>query len=244
MNILVCISCVPDTTSKISFNENNELDKEDLQFIIGPYEDYALSRAVELKEEDPSINISVLNVGVPENDSLLRRSLALGADNAYRINTNPNDSNQVSFLISNFIKEKEYDLILMGKESIDFNSGIVHHLVASHLGYSSFSPVSSLSIINDRLVQIHLEKDESIEKIQINTPVVLGCQEPIAEWKIPSMRGIMKARTKEITVIEIESLDSDINYKYFRIPEKRSKMKYFDKDDLPKLIEELNLLKM
>ena len=244
MNILVCISCVPDTTSKISFNENNELDKEDLQFIIGPYEDYALSRAVELKEIDPSINVSVLNVGVSENDSLLRRSLALGADNAYRININPNDSNQVSFLISNFIKEKEYDLILMGKESIDFNSGIVHHLVASHLGYSSFSPVSSLSIINDRLVQIHLEKDESIEKIQINTPVVLGCQEPIAEWKIPSMRGIMKARTKEITVIEIESLDSDINYKYFRIPEKRSKMKYFDKDDLPKLIEELNLLKM
>ena len=72
MNILVCISCVPDTTSKISFNENNELDTEDLQFIIGPYEDYALSRAVELKEIDPSINVSVLNVGVSENDSLLR----------------------------------------------------------------------------------------------------------------------------------------------------------------------------
>ena len=108
MNILVCISCVPDTTSKISFNENNELDTEDLQFIIGPYEDYALSRAVELKEIDPSINVSVLNVGVSENDSLLRRSLALGADNAYRINTNPNDSNQVSFLISNFLKENEY----------------------------------------------------------------------------------------------------------------------------------------
>jgi len=244
MNILVCISCVPDTTSKISFNENNELDTEDLQFIIGPYEDYALSRAVDLKEEDASIKVSVLNIGMSENDPLLRRSLAVGADNAYRINIKPNDSNQVSNLISEFIMGKEYDLILMGKESIDFNSGIVHHLVASNLGYNSLSPVSSLSIINDNLVQVDLERDESVEKIQINTPVVLGCQEPIAEWKIPNMRGIMNARNKDITVFEKEFLDSGVNYKKFKNPEKRSKMKYFEVDDIPKLIDELNLLKL
>ncbi len=244
MNILVCISCVPDTTSKISFNENNELVTDDMQFIIGPYEDYALSRAVELKEEDQSIIISVINVGMSENDSLLKRALAVGADNAYRINTKPNDSNQVSNLISKFIKKKRYDLILMGKESTDFNSGIVHHLVASELGYNSLSPVSSLSIIHDNRVEVDLEKDESVEKIQINTPIVLGCQEPIADWKIPNMRGIMNARNKEIVVIEKENLDSGVNYKKFKIPDKRSKMKYYDIDDIPKLIEELNLLKM
>ena len=244
MNILVCISCVPDTTSKISFNEDNELVKQDLQFIIGPYEDYALSRAVELKEEDESIKVSVINVGMSENDSLLRRSLAVGADHAFRINIKPNDSNQVSNLISDFIKDKEYDLVLMGKESIDFNSGIVHHLVASNLGYNSLSPVSSLSIIDDSLVQVDLEKDESVEKIQINTPIVLGCQEPIAEWKIPNMRGIMNARNKEITVIENENLDSRVNYKKFKSPDKRLKVKYFEVHDIPKLIEELNLLKV
>ena len=104
MDILVCISCVPDTTSKIVFNDN-QLAKEDIQFIIGPYEDYALSRAVELKEENKSINISVLNVGLEENDSLLRRALAVGADSAFRINVNPNDSNQVSSLIADFVSE-------------------------------------------------------------------------------------------------------------------------------------------
>ena len=182
MDILVCISCVPDTTSKIVFNDN-KLAKDDIQFIIGPYEDYALSRAVELKEENESINISVLNVGLKENDSLLRRSLAVGADSAFRINVNPNDSNQVSSLIADFISENKFDLILMGKESTDFNSGIVHHLVGSKVKYNSLSPVSSLSIVDNTTVEVNLEKKSSIEKIQVSTPVILGCQEPIASFK-------------------------------------------------------------
>tara|TARA_B100000242_G_scaffold255202_1_gene198161 strand:+ start:5291 stop:5992 length:702 start_codon:yes stop_codon:yes gene_type:complete len=233
---------VPDTTSKIVFNDN-KLAKDDIQFIIGPYEDYALSRAVELKEENESINISVLNVGLKENDSLLRRSLAVGADSAFRINVNPNDSNQVSSLIADFVSENKFDLILMGKESTDFNSGIVHHLVGSKVKYNSLSPVSSLSIVDNTTVEVNLEKKSSIEKIQVSTPVILGCQEPIADWKIPNMRGIMKARSKEINIIEKEEKEMKVKYENFTLPPKRSEIKYFTKDNISDLLEELKIFK-
>ena len=242
MDILVCISCVPDTTSKIVFNDN-KLAKDDIQYIIGPYEDYALSRAVELKDENESINISVLNVGLKENDSLLRRSLAVGADSAFRINVNPNDSNQVSSLIADFVRENKFDLILMGKESTDFNSGIVHHLVGSKVKYNSLSPVSSLSIVDNTTVEVNLEKKSSIEKIQVNTPVILGCQEPIADWKIPNMRGIMKARSKEINIIEKEEKEMKVKYESFTLPPKRSEIKHFTKDNISDLLEELKIFK-
>ena len=105
MKILVCISCVPDTTSKISFIDKNKFNSENVQFIIGPYEDYALARAVELKEKNSEIDISLLNVGLSENDPLLRKGLAIGADRAYRINSEPNDSNFVAHNIASFIKK-------------------------------------------------------------------------------------------------------------------------------------------
>ena len=239
MDILVCISCVPDTTSKIVFNDN-KLAKDDIQFIIGPYEDYALSRAVELKEENESINISVLNVGLKENDSLLRRSLAVGADSAFRINVNPNDSNQVSSLIADFISENKFDLILMGKESTDFNSGIVHHLVGSKVKYNSLSPVSSLSIVDNTTVEVNLEKKSSIEKIQVSTPVILGCQEPIADWKIPNMRGIMMSRKKPLTIIEskYQTLQTQ-TVKYEKLPPK-SEVKLVNPENINDLIDLLH----
>ena len=133
MKILVCISCVPDTTSKISFIDSKKFDSNGIQYIIGPYEDYGLARAVELKEKDKSIDISVLNIGLKDNDPLLRKALAIGADRAYRINSEATDSLSVAKHISSFLKKNSFDLILMGKESIDYNSGLVHHMVGSIL---------------------------------------------------------------------------------------------------------------
>ena len=121
MRILVCISCVPDTTSKISFIDSKKFDSNGVQYIIGPYEDYGLARAVELKEKDKSIDISILNVGLKDNDPLLRKALAIGADRAYRINSEATDSLSVAKHISSFLKKNSFDLILMGKESIDYN---------------------------------------------------------------------------------------------------------------------------
>ena len=240
MRILVCISCVPDTTSKISFIDSKKFDSNGIQYIIGPYEDYGLARAVELKEKDKSIDISVLNVGLKDNDPLLRKALAIGADRAYRINSEAKDSLSVAKHISNFLIKNSFDLILMGKESIDYNSGLVHHMVGSILKINSFSPITYLELDNDYLI-IKKETDDGIEKIKAKMPLVLGCQEPIAEWKIPNMRGIMNARTKEFEVLDPEPFDSKISFENYYIPEKRGNVKLFEIDNINGLISELNL---
>ncbi len=240
MKILVCISCVPDTTSKISFTDDNKFNKENIQFIIGPYEDYALARAVELKEKNSEIDISILNVGLSENDPLLRKGLAIGADRAYRINSEPNDSNFVAHNIASFIKKNNFDLVLMGKESIDYNSGLVHYLSGALLDIQTFNPVTYLEIDNNNVI-IKRETESGIEKIKASLPLILGCQEPIAEWKIPNMRGIMNARTKELSVIEPISVQSSLKHKKYSLPPEKEEIKYVDKDNLEILINELKL---
>ena len=149
MNILVCITHVPDTTSRIAFTNNDtEFDKNGVQFIIGPYDDYALARAVELKEQHGG-KITVLNVGEADADPTIRKALAIGADEAVRVNAFPSDSYFVANQIAAVAKEGEYDLILMGRESIDFNGGMVHGMVGEMLGMPSFSPVMTLDIEGD-----------------------------------------------------------------------------------------------
>ena len=129
MKILVCITHVPDTTSKISFTENNtKFDKTGVQFIIGPYDDYALARAVELKEQSGG-SITVLSVGEAETEPSIKKALAIGADDAIRVNAFPSDALFVAKQIAKVAKDESYDLILMGRESIDFNGGQVHGMV-------------------------------------------------------------------------------------------------------------------
>ena len=240
MKILVCVSCVPDTTSKISFIDNKEFDKDGVQYIIGPYEDYALSRAVELKEKDNNIDISVINVGLIDTEPILRKALAIGADRAFRINTEPKDSVTVARHLANFVENQDFELVLMGKEAIDYNSGIVHHLLGSILNYTSICPVTFLDFDNGKVI-IKRESDDGIEKIKTQLPLVLGCQEPIAEWRIPNMRGIMNARSKELKVIEPNSFESKIFYEKYNLPEKKGDVKIFDKDDMDGLVNELKL---
>src|SRR5690554_2435603 len=146
MNILVCITNVPDTTSKIAFTENNtKLDKAGVQYIIGPYDDYALARAVELKEANGG-TLTVLNVGEAETEPTIRKALAIGADEAIRVDAFPADAYMVAAEIAHIAKEGNYDLILMGRESIDFDGGQVHGMVGELLGIPSISPVMQLDI--------------------------------------------------------------------------------------------------
>ena len=238
MKILVCISYVPDTTSKISFKENNtRFNSEGVQYIIGPYDDYALARAVEIKEKTGS-SVSVLNVGKDETEVVLRKALAIGADEAYRINEDPIDSKHVAFQISNFIKSNSYDLIMMGKESIDYNGGLVHHMVGENLEIPCINPVMKLDIVND-LVKLTREVDEGVEELEAKLPLIVGCQEPIAEWKIPNMRGIMSARSKPLNVIEPIQYNSEFKYLDFSLPPKKESVKIIDKDNLEDLINHL-----
>jgi electron transfer flavoprotein beta subunit len=205
MKILVCISSVPDTTSKISFTDGDtKLNKAGVTYIIGPYDDYALARAVELKEQSGA-SITVLNVGGADAEPQIRKALAIGADDAIRVDVEPTDSYFVAEQIAAVAKDGNYDLILMGRETSDYNSGVVHGIVGEMLGISSFSPVMQLDI-NGNEASITREIEGGKEKLTASLPLVLGCQEPIAEWKIPNMRGIMTARTKPLKVITAAGL--------------------------------------
>jgi electron transfer flavoprotein beta subunit len=235
MKILVCITNVPDTTAKISFIDNNtKLNKNGVQYIIGPYDDYALARAVELKEQLGG-SITVLNVGESDSDPQIRKALAIGADEAIRINTEATDSYVVAAQIAHIARQNSYDLILMGRESIDFNSGVVHGLVGEMLGIPSFSPVMKLDITDSKAVFAR-EIDGGKEYLEASLPLVLGCQEPIAEWKIPNMRGIMTARTKPLQVVEPATMEEMTTLEKYSLPAPKGECKMIPAEEAEKLM--------
>jgi electron transfer flavoprotein beta subunit len=235
MKILVCISSVPDTTSKISFEENDtKFAKTGIQYIIGPYDDYALARAVEIKESQGA-DITVLNVGLADSEPQIRKALAIGADDAVRIDAEPTDSYFVAAEIAAYAKDKAFDLILMGRETTDYNTGVVHGMVGEMLGIPSFSPVMELHIEGSSL-KLSKEIEGGKEKISTQMPAVCGCQEPIAEWKIPNMRGIMAARTKPLAVISPSS-EKLSNISKFELPAPKGACKMISADDAGSLIK-------
>ncbi|MEQ9414711.1 MAG: electron transfer flavoprotein subunit beta/FixA family protein [Cyclobacteriaceae bacterium] len=233
MKILVCISHVPDTTSKINFVENNtKFDSTGVQYIIGPYDDYALARAIELKES-LSATVTVLNVGLAETEPTIRKALAIGADDAIRVNAEPTDSNFVATQIAEHAKG--YDLILMGRESIDYNSGVVHSMVGELLGLPSVSPVMKLDI-EGTTVKMQREIEGGKESLEASLPLVAGCQEPIAEWKIPNMRGIMSARTKPLNVVEPKAVEAVVNFQKYELPPPKGAVKMISEDNVAELV--------
>ena len=237
MKILVCISHVPDTTSKINFVENNmKFDTAGVQFIIGPYDDYALARAIELKEANPGTTVTVINVGLTDTEPTIRKALAIGADDAIRVNAEPTDS----FFVAEQIAEhaKGFDLILMGRESIDYNSGVVHAMVGDLLGLPSVSPVMKLEVEGIK-VKMTREIEGGKEMVEANLPLVAGCQEPIAEWKIPNMRGIMSARTKPLKVVEAKATQSQVVLQKFELPAPKGAVKMISADNVAELVTRL-----
>ncbi|RJE75339.1 electron transfer flavoprotein subunit beta/FixA family protein [Reichenbachiella sp. MSK19-1] len=236
MKILVCITHVPDTTSKIAFTDNNtQFDKTGVQYIIGPYDDYALARAVELKEQS-SGTITVINVGEAETEPTLRKALAIGADDAIRVNAAPKDSFFVANQIAAIAKEGNYDLIMMGRESIDFNSGVVHGMVAELLGIPCLSPVMTLDI-DGTTAKMTREIEGGKESLEAELPLVLGCQEPIAEWKIPNMRGIMTARSKPLHVVEPSDDSARTKLNNYELPAAKGAVKMIDANKVSELVD-------
>lgn len=235
MKILVCISSVPDTTSKISFTDGDtQFNKTGIQYIIGPYDDYALARAVELKESLGG-TVTVLNVGLADAEPQIRKALAIGADDAIRVDVEPTDSYFVAEQIARIAKAENYDLILMGRETTDYNSGVVHGIVGELLGVASFSPVMELSIEGNR-AKLTREIEGGKEKLEASLPLVLGCQEPIAEWKIPNMRGIMTARTKPLKVVAPDG-DSLTSIDKYNLPPAKGAVKMIPAEDAGQLIK-------
>ncbi len=237
MKILVCITHVPDTTSKINFSDNNtKFDPTGVQFIIGPYDDYALARAIELKEAaGAGATVTVINVGPADTEPTIRKALAIGADDAIRVNAEPTDSFFVASQIAEQAKAGSYDLILMGRESIDYNSGVVHGIVGEMLGIPSISPVMKLDIDGGK-AKLAREIEGGKEYLEVSLPFVAGCQEPIAEWKIPNMRGIMSARTKPLKVVEAKAVDSGVKLQKFELPPPKGSVKMISADNVKELV--------
>lgn len=233
MKILVCITNVPDTTSKIHFTDNNtRFDTTGVQFIIGPYDDYALARAIELKETSGA-TVTVLNVGLADTEPTIRKALAIGADDAIRVNAEPTDSFYVASQIAE--QAKGFDLVLMGRESIDFNGGVVHAMVGELLGLPSFSPVMKLEIEGTK-VKMSREIEGGKETLEASLPLIAGCQEPIAEWKIPNMRGIMSARTKPLKVVEPVAVNGSVKLQKFELPAPKGAVKMISADNVAELV--------
>ena len=242
MNILVCISCVPDTTSKINFTENDtEFDTNGVQFVINPNDEFGLTRAMWFKEQNDA-NVDVVNVGEQENDSVLRKALAIGADRAFRINEKASDSFQVAKLIANHIEGAQYDLIIAGRESIDYNGSMVPGMISELLNVSFITNCVRLEI-NGQNVVADREIEGGIETLSCKLPIIIGGQKGLVEesdLKIPNMRGIMQSRQKPLEVIEPSKIQTKTTTNKFYKPEEKSEIKMVDSNDLDTLIDLLH----
>jgi electron transfer flavoprotein beta subunit len=242
MKVLVCISHVPDTTSKINFTaDNSAFDKNGVQFVINPYDEFGLTRAVWFKEKQGA-QITVLNVGRAETEPTLRKALALGADAAVRVDADPSDSFYVAQQIAAVAKEGAYDLILAGRESIDYNGGQVPGMVASILNLPFVNACVGMEV-SDNEASLIREIDGGKEKVKASLPLVVGGQKGLVEEKdlrIPNMRGIMQARSKALDVRAPQEIAAKTSTGAFTKPAPKSAVKMIDADNVAELVRLLH----
>lgn len=232
MKILVCISHVPDTTTKIKFEAGGHaLDRTGVTFVINPYCEYGLSRALGFREEGKQVSITVLCVGGPEVEPTLRKALAIGADDAVRINAPANDSAFVARQIADYAEGKDFDLIFTGKESIDFNGSLVPGMVAELMGFAFVSFATHMEMSGEDSATLKREVDGGMELLDVKLPAVVSCQKGIAEWRIPNMRGIMAARKKPLAVVSPSETAEYVQTVKLTYPPARGNTQYFEPDD-------------
>ncbi|HEU0136287.1 MAG TPA: electron transfer flavoprotein subunit beta/FixA family protein [Flavobacterium sp.] len=242
MKILVCISHVPDTTSKINFsNGDSEFDTNGVQFVINANDEFGLTRAI-LFQEQQGATVTVVNVGGPDTEPTLRKALAIGANEAIRINTKPTDGFFVATQLAEVIKSGGYDLIICGKESLDYNGGMVPGMLAGILGYNFVNSCISLTV-DGNTVKAAREIDGGKETSSTTLPLIIGGQKGLVEEKdlrIPNMRGIMTARTKALTILEPTSAESKTRTVKFEKPAPKSAVKMYTVDTLDELVASLH----
>ena len=242
MKILVCISHVPDTTSKINFtNGDTEFDTNGVQFVINPNDEFGLTKAVMLKEQQGA-SVTVVNVGGADAEATLRKALAIGADEAIRINANPTDGMFVAQQLAEVVKEGGYDLIIAGTESIDYNGGMVPGMMAALLGHNFVNSCIGLEV-NGTEVKAIREIDGGKETVATSLPLIIGGKKGLVEEKdlrIPNMRGIMMARSKALNVKEANGSDTASKAVKFEKPAPKSACKLVSPDNLDELVDLLH----
>jgi electron transfer flavoprotein beta subunit len=239
MKILVCISNVPDTTTKITFTDNNtQFNTNGVQFILNPYDEIALARAIELTDGGKG-TVTVINVGEVNTEATIRKALAIGATDAVRINAKPHDAWYVAYQIAQYVKANPFDLILTGRESIDYNGSKVAGMLGELLDIPSVSIIKKLDA-EDNQATVEREIEGGKEVLTIPFPFVAGTTEGVAEPKIPNMRGIMSARTKPLAVVEPVEVKTFSEIISYETPAPRGQVNLVPADDAAKLVELLH----
>ena len=241
MKILVCISKTPDTTAKIAFTDNNtKFATDGVQWIINPYDEwYALVRAIELKEKDPTAAIHLVTVGGADSEPIIRKALALGGDEAFRVNADSGDSFYIASQIAAIAREGGYDLVLTGKETIDYNGSSIGGMLAELLDMPFISLATKFDLVGTTAtVTREIEGGEEVAEVAL--PLVVSCQKGVAEARIPNMRGIMAARTKPLKVTEPVEAESLTTVKSFELPPAKAGVKLVSPDTPEELVRLLH----
>jgi len=242
MNILVCISSVPDTTSKINFTENNtKFDCSGIQFVINPYDEFGLTKSIMIKESIGG-KVTVITVGDASVEPVIRKALAIGADDAVRVNMDPKDSFSVANEISEYIKQNSFDLIITGRESIDYNGGAVSGMISEMTNLPLVNACIGLEIEGNSAKLVR-EIDGGKEMIISPLPMVIGGQKGLVlenELRIPNMRGIMQARTKPLSVVEPTANIMYSTTVSFAKPEEKAGCKFVDASNVSDLVDLLH----
>ncbi len=242
MKIIVCISNVPDTTSKINFTaDNSQFDTTGVQFVINPNDEFGLTRAMWFKEKQGA-SVDVVTVGTAAVEPTMRKALAIGADEAIRVNAEPTDGFFVAQQLADVIKNGGYDLIIAGRESIDYNGGMVPGIIAALLDLNFVNTCIGLEVEGDK-VTAQREIDGGKETIATSLPLIIGGQKGLVEesdLRIPNMRGIMMARQKKLTVVEPVAASKATADNRFDKPAPKGAVKLVDAENIDELINLLH----
>lgn len=239
MKILVGISVVPDTTTKIQFKENNtQFQTDGVQYIINPYDELALTRALELTEQHGG-SVTVFTVGDATTEPVIRKALAIGAQDAVRVDIAPLDGLQVAENIASYAKNNSYDMVFVGRESIDYNGGQVAGLTAGLLDWPLLNIVTTCHI-DGNIVSGKRDIDGGKQLVKANLPAVVSAQKDLVEPRIPNMRGIMQARTKPLNVIATVSAYDQTAYAAYELPEAKQGVRMIDAANAEELIDLLH----
>ena len=240
MKILVCISKSPDTTSKIAFTDGDtKFDENGVQYIVNPYDEwYALVRALELKEANGG-SVTIITVGTAADDAVIRKALAIGADDAVRVDAEPTDAYFTAMQIANYAKDNGFDLVMTGKETINYNGSQVGGMIAEALNAPFVSLASKLEV-SGSTAKLDTEIVGGIQTIEVSIPAVISCAKGMAEQRIPNMRGIMAARTKPLNVVPAAEVDNLTSFVSYALPPAKSACKMIDPENMDELVNLLH----
>lgn len=240
MKLLVCVSKTPDTTTKVKFTaDGTALDESGVQFIMNPYDEwYALVRALELKEAVGG-TVTLIHVGPATNDAIIRKGLAVGADDAVRIDTEAGSSLNVAKQISAYAADKGYDIIFLGKESIDYNGSEVGAMLAEYMNLPYISYANHMDV-DGNTATLTREIEGGSEVVEVATPFVVSAAKDMAEQRIPNMRGIMMAKRKPLNVVPAVDFDNPVSIIKYELPPEKSGVKLVDPDNMEELVRLLH----